>query len=132
MLHGMTAGGLKSLDNIFSGRYSTALAAAGAPMLDLFKNARLVHPQFGCWIGRNASAAPVRVAFCTRHLFESTARQLVAGNTRVDLVYGAKAVGLQLEDAQPAGGAAAAGSHPTPQKAVTGAASSVNHTEYLK
>jgi hypothetical protein len=95
-------------------------------MLDLFKNARLVHPQFGCWISRNASAAPVQIAFCTRHLFESTARQLVAGNKRVELVYGAKAVGLQLEDVQSAGGAAAAAgrSQPLPQKAVTGAASS--------
>jgi hypothetical protein len=125
MLHGMTAGGLKSLDNIFSGRYSTALTAAGAPMLDLFYNARLVHPQYGCWIGTNATAQPQKVAFCTRHLFESTARQLVAGNARVELVYAAKVTGLQFEDATSAAGgaAAAAGSGPAPQKAVTGAES---------
>jgi hypothetical protein len=80
MLHGTTAGGLASLNRIFGGRYNLALAAAGAPMLELFTHARLVHPKYGCWLPRNASASLVETAFCTRHLFESTARQLVAGN----------------------------------------------------
>lgn len=119
-LHGMTAGGLASLNRIFGGRYSPALEAAGTPMLQLFKHARLVHPTYGCWLPRNASAAPVATAFCTRHLFESTARQLVAGNERIELVYGAKAVGLQFEEEA---GAAAAAAEPSTrrQKLVTGA-----------
>ncbi|WIA20116.1 hypothetical protein OEZ85_005967 [Tetradesmus obliquus] len=118
-LHGMTAGGLASLNRIFGGRYSPALEAAGTPMLQLFKHARLVHPTYGCWLPRNASAAPVATAFCTRHMFESTARQLVAGNERVEFVHGAKAVGLQFEEDA---GAAAAAAEPSTrgQKSVTG------------
>jgi hypothetical protein len=89
-------------------------------MLQLYHHARLVHPQYGCWMPHNKSAAPVSTAFCTRHVFESTARHLVAENERVEFVYGAKAVGLQFEEAAAAAAADAGGPSSQQQKAVTG------------
>lgn len=110
-LHGITAGGLQSLDTTFQGRYTPALQAGGGIVVNLFTEGRSVLPKYGATLV-NHQAKPLMVAFCTRHLFEQTARNLVASNQRVEFVYGTPAAGLDVGGVTTARG--------TSSRAVTG------------
>lgn len=117
-LHGMTARGLVSLDATFQGRYTPALEAAGGVLANLLTEGRSIHPVYGRFLV-NYAAKPITVAFGTRHLFEQTARKLVASNDRVQFMYGATAAGLEF------GGAAQAAEGGGSNTAVTGGLESV-------
>jgi hypothetical protein len=91
-----TLQGLQLFDEIFGGRYSKHLQAAGARIVDHYKSALIHHPKMGLkpLLRHIPAKEPNTGALCTRHLFESTARKLVADNPRVQFMYGASVTGL--------------------------------------
>jgi hypothetical protein len=92
--------GLQLFDEIFDGRYSKHLQAAGARIVDHYKSALIHHPKIGLkpLLRHIPAKEPNTGALCTRHLFESTARKLVADNPRVQFLYGASVTGLVFEE----------------------------------
>lgn len=122
--------GLRTLDTIFAGRYSTALQASGGHIIDMLQHVLAHHPVSGPgpWLRHTppqaAAAEPIYTALGTRHLFETTARNLLSDNPRVEFLYGTSVAGLLFEDddscAPGAAAAAAASDLPSQHKAVTG------------
>jgi hypothetical protein len=116
--------GLQTLDAIFEGRYSTTLQASGGRIVDMVKSS-LFHHSSGLrpWLRPVKGTGPIYMAQCTRHLFETTARKLVADNPRVQFRHGASVTGLLFGEAscvQGAAAAAAAADVPSEHKNVNG------------
>jgi hypothetical protein len=107
--------GLITFDDIFDGRYKQALSAAGCNIANNHPCVIFHHPSSGIqpWMRHVKVKEDLPVAICTRHMFETTARQLLRENPRVQFVYGLDVTGLLFED----GGGAEAGQ----QQRVTGA-----------
>lgn len=100
------------LDEIFEGRFSKALQAAGANIVNHHASAIVHHPASGVqpWLHhQTAGTEPVHVAMCTRHLFETTVRQLVSDNPKISISTGASVAGLVFEGDAGGGGDGTAG-----------------------
>ncbi len=119
-----TLQGLQTLDAIFDGRYSTTLQASGGRIIDMLQNILGHHPASGLgpWMrrGKDNVTPPILMALCTRHLFETTARKLLAENPRVQFRYGAPVTGLLFGADSCNAGAAAAADVATEHKSVAG------------
>lgn len=112
--------GLTLYDQVFDGRFQKALQSNGAIIDNMLDCTIFHHPASGQqpWL-RGMPAQAIPAVFCSRHVFETTARQLLADNPRVRFVYGASVSGLVFEEQQEqdSGSNGNAGPH----KAVTGA-----------
>lgn len=88
--------GLQLYDDIFDGRFSTALKRAGGKVVNQFESYILCHPATGLqpWLHTADIKQPIPVAIATRHLFESTARGLLSEDPRVEFKYGKVVTGL--------------------------------------
>jgi hypothetical protein len=108
--------GLMMYDDIFDGKFTPMLAAAGANMTTNHKGIIFHHPATGSkpWL-RNIPLCngELPAAFCTRHLFETSTRKLVMENPKVDFKYGVTVAGLQIKEQE-------SGSADGPDKHVTG------------
>jgi hypothetical protein len=102
-------------DDIFDGQFTPMLAAGGATMTTQHQSVIFHHPSTGLqpWL-RNIplQKGEIPVAFCTRHLFETSARKLVMEILKVEFKYGVVVAGLQFEGQESGGGG--------PDKRVTG------------
>lgn len=93
--------GLQTYDDFFDGRFSKGLAAAGGNLTNHYPCAIMHHPASGIkpWLRNPAlKKENIPVAICTRHVFETTARQLVAENPKVQFVYGQGVTGLLMSE----------------------------------
>lgn len=117
--------GLCAYDDIFQGRFTKALIAAGANVVPLYGSYLFCHPISGYlpWLRNTTPKEQAYSAICTRHLLETTTRKLLADNPRVEFMYGASVTGLVFEGEE-VGGVVAASADRTggnkQQKAVAG------------
>eukprot|EP00775_Hariotina_reticulata_P002252 gene2252-2564_t len=105
-VHAMTAKGLSVVDEVFGGRFITALKDGGGNVVDMSSAVLYFHPDCGPlpWQRNHQPQQPLMSAMCSRHLIETTARKLLVTNPKVLVKYGSAVTGLMFDNSSAAEG----------------------------